>query len=113
MSYLNDPRVFLANERTLLAWIRTEISILALVFVLKKFGYENLDHSLPSIDFIVEAICYVVIVLSILATVQATLTIAKLGPSELPSKIAKPMVIMTGIISILICIGGAVIVHAL
>lgn len=34
----SDPRVFFAAERTLLAWIRTALSIMALGFVIARFG---------------------------------------------------------------------------
>jgi putative membrane protein len=33
-----DPRIFFAAERTLLAWIRTGITIMALGFVISRFG---------------------------------------------------------------------------
>ena len=33
-----DPRVYFAAERTLLAWIRTGITIMALGFVVARFG---------------------------------------------------------------------------
>jgi putative membrane protein len=38
MSYLDDPRVFFAAERTLLAWQRTAISVIGLGFVIERFG---------------------------------------------------------------------------
>jgi putative membrane protein len=34
----NDPRVFFAAERTLLAWVRTGITVMALGFVVERFG---------------------------------------------------------------------------
>jgi len=34
----SDPRVFFAAERTLLAWLRTGITIIALGFVVSRFG---------------------------------------------------------------------------
>ena len=34
----HDPRVFFAAERTLLAWIRTGLTIIALGFVVARFG---------------------------------------------------------------------------
>ena len=38
MSDLDDPRVYFAAERTLLAWIRTGIAAIGLGFVVAKFG---------------------------------------------------------------------------
>ena len=34
----NDPRVFFAAERTLLAWIRTAVALIGLGFVVARFG---------------------------------------------------------------------------
>jgi len=38
MSDLNDPRVFFAAERTLLAWNRTGLTLMAFGFVVERFG---------------------------------------------------------------------------
>jgi putative membrane protein len=35
----NDPRVFFAAERTLLAWTRTSLSLMAFGFVVERFGF--------------------------------------------------------------------------
>jgi putative membrane protein len=35
---VNDPRVFFAAERTLLAWVRTGLGVMALGFVVERFG---------------------------------------------------------------------------
>ena len=34
----SDPRVFFAAERTLLAWVRSGVTVIALGFVVAKFG---------------------------------------------------------------------------
>lgn len=38
MSYLDDPRVLFAAERTLLAWVRTSVTLMGLGFVVARFG---------------------------------------------------------------------------
>jgi putative membrane protein len=38
MSDLKDPRVFFASERTLMAWTRTGLTLMAFGFMLERFG---------------------------------------------------------------------------
>lgn len=35
---MSDPRVYFAAERTLLAWVRTGVTVIALGFVVERFG---------------------------------------------------------------------------
>lgn len=35
---MSDPRVYFASERTLLAWVRTGLTLMALGFVVARFG---------------------------------------------------------------------------
>lgn len=38
MSELNDPRVFFAAERTLMAWVRTALALMAFGFAIERFA---------------------------------------------------------------------------
>jgi putative membrane protein len=38
VSDLNDPRVFFAAERTLMAWTRTSVTLMGFGFVIERFG---------------------------------------------------------------------------
>jgi len=113
MSYLEDPRVFLATERTLLAWIRTEISILAMAFLIKNFGLENGSHNHEKVNMIIYTLCAITIFLSILSFIQTWISLSKLGNIEIPGPLAKPFVLLSGVISILISIGATYIVVTL
>ncbi len=110
MSYLNDPRVFLATERTLLAWIRTEISILAVAFVLKKFTVTDTAVHQAELTWILGGLCLVTLCMSILAVIQTWSSLARLDPVEVPGPLAKPLVLTGGIVSILLCLGATYIV---
>jgi putative membrane protein len=44
MSYLDDPRVYFATERTLLSWQRTALSFITLGFVVERYAFmKNLN----------------------------------------------------------------------
>ena len=112
MSYLDDPRVFLATERTLLAYIRTELAILAFAFLVKKFG---LDAHLEGdyrhfIDVAIGALCVTTVAVSLLATVQAWVSVNHLGPDEIPRPLGKRIIQISGILSVVLSAALSVVI---
>jgi putative membrane protein len=91
MSALNDPRVFFAAERTLLAWTRTSPPLMAFGFVVERFGLflaallprhgETLQQGLSfwiGLSFILGAFS------SVAAVVQYRRVLQTLKPEEIP-----------------------------
>ncbi len=114
MSYLDDPRVFLATERTLLAWIRTEIAILAFAFIIKKFGVEEQlvgQNINTTVDVALYILCITTVLVSLLSFVQAYITLSKLSEKEIPGPLAKPLVLFAGLISIILSIGMSTVIY--
>ena len=44
-----DPRIYMAAERTLLAWIRTGVALMAFGFVVARFGVFLREIALPDV----------------------------------------------------------------
>ena len=99
----NDPRVFFAAERTLLAWLRTAITLIGLGFVVARFGlFLQLvrAHSDPK-PHLPSAVLGVVLSLSgaltaAAATWQQRRYYRTLGPNEMPPRYRPEFAVVLG-----------------
>jgi putative membrane protein len=92
MSDLNDPRVFFAAERTLMAWNRTGLTLMAFGFVIERFDLfvtmlarlpeKPMDHGLSF--WIGMAFIWLGAASSALAVVQYRKVLRTLNPNEVP-----------------------------
>lgn len=106
MSDLNDPRVFFAAERTLLAWNRTSLALMGFGFVIERFGL-FVAVLLPKHDAPLQrglsfwtGLIFVLLaaVVAIYSTVQYRRVIRTLKPIEIPDGYRSDLGIFTNLI---------------
>jgi putative membrane protein len=100
-----DPRVYFAAERTLLAWIRTGMTIMAFGFVVARFGLflrllrPETGHPSPTggVSPYLGAVLVVIGVVAVSAGTKRYREFCRLlGPSSLPSPHAEVLPLIMG-----------------
>jgi putative membrane protein len=92
MSTSNDPRVYFAAERTLLAWLRTGIAVMGVGFLVARFGLflrmlrRESEHVQPHWNTTLLGVSFVLLgAFGIaIAGVQFMRYLRTIGPSERP-----------------------------
>ncbi len=117
MSDLNDPRVFFAAERTLMAWTRTTVALMAFGFAIERFGLflhmflmSQGDHARRNGSFWV-GISFILFgaIVSVLSVVQYRGVLKTLRPIEIPESYWVNMGVYTNLL--LAAFGIAVIIY--
>ncbi len=99
MSYLEDPRVFFAAERTLLAWTRTASGLMALGFFIDRAALmtdaAKSGRGLAAVVGV--AFLLLGVLLNIVSVVQYRRGIASLRPAEIPARYWPNLAVFTSL----------------
>jgi putative membrane protein len=93
MPYLDDPRVYFAAERTLLAWQRTAVTMMGFGFVVERFGLflrmvTNQPLSIAQRGFSLwlgVALLLIGAAVAVVSALQFRLVLRNLGEREIPA----------------------------
>lgn len=115
MSSLQDPRVLFAAERTLLAWQRTCLTLMAFGFLIERFAlFVRFLHGPsggppPSPAAHVLGIAFIVVgaALALLATLQHLRVLRGLQPQEIPPGYWRTLAPLTTVLTALLGLGVA------
>lgn len=99
MSYLDDPRVYLAAERTVLAWVRTGLALMGFGTVLGKQLLDT-SNTHPTFAIILGIVlCGLGTAGNLLAVVQFIHLLKTLSSPERPPRDSSVISILTALIS--------------
>ena len=98
MSYLDDPRVYFAAERTLLAWVRTGLALVGFGTLLGKQLLDRGEHSVLIMVLRI-VLCGLGSAGNILAAVQFLRVLKTFSPQEIPPQNSAVIATMTALLS--------------
>lgn len=115
MSGLDDPRVFFAAERTLLAWNRTSLTLMGFGFLIERFGLflrlviaqqgDTLDLERGPAYWVGMIFIALGSVIAVVSTVQFRGVLKSLKPIEIPERYAVNLGVVTNLVVALLGIG--------
>jgi putative membrane protein len=117
--FTNDPRVYLAAERTFLAWIRTGLALMGFGFVVARFGLFLRELSTTRPDLHTRssgfstgagtALILIGVVMNLISAARHIQLIAALKRGA--DTIARPSYAAIGVAVILAIVGGAMVIY--